>query len=67
MVKLVGGVVVIKVGVVIEVEMKEKKVCVEDVLYVICVVVEEGIVVGGGVVLICVCIVIVGLIGVNVD
>lgn len=51
---MVGGVVVIKVGVVIEVEMKEKKDCVEDVLYVICVVVEEGVVVGGGVVLICV-------------
>lgn len=31
--------------------MKEKKDCVDDVLYVICVVVEEGIVAGGGVVL----------------
>lgn len=32
--------------------MKEKKDCVDDVFYVICVVVEEGIVLGGGVVLV---------------
>ena len=49
--KLVGGVVVIKVGAVTEVEMKEKKVRVEDALYATCVAVEEGIVPGGGVAL----------------
>lgn len=54
LVKLVGGVVKVNVGVVIESEMKEKKVCVEDVLYVICVVVEDGIFLGGGVVFLCV-------------
>lgn len=54
MVKFFGGVVVIKVGVVSEVEMKEKKDWVDDVLSVIKVVVEEGIVIGGGVVFICV-------------
>lgn len=53
MVKLVGGVVVFYIGVLIEVEMKEKKDCVDDVFVVICVVVEEGIVLGGGVVFIC--------------
>lgn len=48
--KFVGGVVVIKVGVVIEIELKECKFCIEDVLNLICVVVEEGIVFGGGIV-----------------
>lgn len=52
MVKLVGGVVVIKVGVVSEIEFKECKLRIEDVLNLICVVVEEGIVVGGGIVLV---------------
>lgn len=66
-VKLLGGVVVLYVGVVIEVEMKEKKDCVDDVLYVICVVVEEGIVVGGGVVLVCVIVVIENMKGNNED
>lgn len=50
MVKFVGGVVVVKVGVVIEIELKECKLCIEDVFNFICVVVEEGIVVGGGIV-----------------
>lgn len=62
-----GGVVVIKIGVVIEVEMKEKKDCVDDVFYVMCVVVEEGVVVGGGVVLVCVVVVFDGVNGVNDD
>lgn len=42
---------VIKVGVVIEVEFKECKYCIEDVVCNVKVVVEEGIVVGGGVML----------------
>jgi len=49
---LFGGVCVIKVGVYIEVELKEKKYCIEDVVFVMCVVIEEGIVSGGGLVLI---------------
>lgn len=49
---MVGGVVVIKVGVVIEIEFKDWKLCIEDVLNVIKVVVEEGIVFGGGIILI---------------
>lgn len=49
LVKLVGGVVVIKVGVVIEIVFKECKESVEDVVVVVKVVVEEGIVFGGGV------------------
>lgn len=44
--------VVIKVGVVIEIEFKDWKLCIEDVLNVIKVVVEEGIVFGGGIILI---------------
>lgn len=52
LVKLVGGVVVVKVGVVIEIEMKDKKFCLEDVINVIKVVVEEGIVFGGGIILV---------------
>lgn len=47
--------------------MKEKKDCVEDVLYVICVVVEEGVVFGGGVVLVCVVVKFVDFIGDNDD
>lgn len=54
-------------GVVIEVEMKEKKDCVEDVLYVMCVVVEEGVVFGGGVVFVCVVFKFSELIGDNED
>lgn len=34
----------------IEIELKEMKFCIEDVLNVMCVVVEEGIVLGGGMV-----------------
>lgn len=45
---MVGGVVVIKVGVLMEMELKNCKLWIEDVLNVICVVIEEGIVVGGG-------------------
>lgn len=51
LVKLVGGVVQINCGVVMETEMKECKVLFEDVKVVIQVVLEEGIVFGGGVVL----------------
>ena len=50
--KLAGGVAVIKVGAVSEVEMKEKKDRVEDALHATRAAVEEGIVPGGGVALI---------------
>ncbi|EEV6124671.1 chaperonin GroEL [Escherichia coli] len=50
--KLAGGVAVIKVGAATEVEMKEKKVRVEDALHATRAAVEEGIVPGGGVALI---------------
>ncbi len=49
--KLVGGVAVIKVGAPTEIEMKEKKLRVEDALAAIKAAVEEGIVAGGGVAL----------------
>jgi chaperonin GroEL len=49
--KLAGGVAVIKVGAVTEVEMKEKKARVEDALHATRAAVEEGIVPGGGVAL----------------
>ena len=51
--KLAGGVAVIKVGAATEVEMKEKKARVEDALHATRAAVEEGIVAGGGVALIC--------------
>lgn len=51
-VKFFGGVVVIKVGVVIEIEFEDRKLRIEDVKNVIFVVIEEGIVFGGGVVLV---------------
>lgn len=51
--KLSGGVAVIKVGAASEVEMKEKKDRVDDALSATKAAVEEGIVVGGGVALIC--------------
>src|SRR6266487_2048201 len=47
--KLAGGVAVVKVGAVTEVEMKEKKARVEDALHATRAAVEEGIVAGGGV------------------
>ncbi|MBI3871341.1 MAG: chaperonin GroEL, partial [Verrucomicrobia bacterium] len=50
--KLVGGVAVIKVGAATEVEMKEKKARVEDALNATRAAVEEGIIPGGGVVLV---------------
>ncbi|WP_417225965.1 chaperonin GroEL [Sutterella wadsworthensis] len=50
--KLAGGVALIKVGAATEVEMKEKKARVEDVLHATRAAVEEGIVPGGGVALI---------------
>ncbi|MCI1982314.1 MAG: chaperonin GroEL [Oscillospiraceae bacterium] len=50
--KLSGGVAVIKVGAATEVEMKEKKMRVEDALAATKAAVEEGIVAGGGVALI---------------
>lgn len=49
--KLAGGVAVIKVGAATEVEMKEKKLRIEDALAATKAAVEEGIVAGGGVVL----------------
>ena len=50
--KLAGGVAVIKVGAATEVEMKEKKLRIEDALAATKAAVEEGIVSGGGVALI---------------
>ncbi|MBI4972027.1 MAG: chaperonin GroEL [Candidatus Omnitrophica bacterium] len=49
--KLSGGVAVIKVGAVTEIEMKEKKARIEDALHATRAAAEEGIVVGGGVAL----------------
>ena len=50
--KLAGGVAVIKVGAATEVEMKEKKLRIEDALSATKAAVEEGIVAGGGVALV---------------
>ena len=50
--KLAGGVAVIKVGAATEVEMKEKKLRIEDALSATKAAVEEGLVSGGGVALI---------------
>ena len=50
--KLAGGVAVIKVGAATEIEMKEKKLRIEDALAATRAAVEEGIVAGGGVALI---------------
>ncbi|MCR5635940.1 MAG: chaperonin GroEL [Clostridiales bacterium] len=50
--KLVGGVAVIKVGAATEVEMKEKKLRIEDALAATKAAIEEGIVAGGGIALI---------------
>ena len=50
--KLAGGVAVIKVGAATEVEMKEKKLRIEDALAATKAAVEEGIVAGGGIALI---------------
>jgi chaperonin GroEL len=49
--KLVGGVAVIKVGAATEVELKEKKARVEDALHATRAAIEEGVVPGGGTVL----------------
>lgn len=53
--KLAGGVAVIKVGAATEVEMKEKKLRIEDALSATKAAVEEGIVAGGGVALLNAC------------
>jgi chaperonin GroEL len=50
--KLAGGVAVIKVGAATEIEMKEKKMRVEDALHATRAAVEEGVVPGGGVALV---------------
>jgi chaperonin GroEL len=50
--KMVGGVAVIHIGAATEIEMKEKKARVEDALNATRAAVEEGIVPGGGVVLV---------------
>ena len=50
--KIVGGVAILNIGAVTEVEMKEKKARVEDALHATRAAVEEGIVPGGGVALI---------------
>ncbi len=52
MAKLVGGVAIIRVGAPTEIELKEKKARVEDAMHATRAAVEEGIVPGGGVVLI---------------
>ena len=52
MAKLAGGVAVIKVGAATEIEMKEKKLRIEDALAATKAAVEEGIVAGGGIALI---------------
>ena len=52
MAKLSGGVAVIKVGAATEVELREKKSCIEDALAATRAAVEEGIVTGGGVALV---------------
>ncbi len=49
--KLSGGVAVVKVGAVTEIEMKEKKARIEDALHATRAAAEEGIVVGGGIAL----------------
>jgi len=51
--KLAGGVAIIKVGAATETEMKEKKARVEDALHATRAAMEEGIVAGGGVALLC--------------
>jgi chaperonin GroEL len=51
--KLSGGVAVIKVGAATEIEMKEKKLRIEDALNATRAAVEEGIVAGGGTVYVC--------------
>jgi chaperonin GroEL len=51
--KLAGGVAIIKVGAATETEMKEKKARVEDAMHATRAAVEEGIVAGGGVALLC--------------
>ncbi len=65
--KLAGGVAVIKVGAATEVAMKEKKDRVDDALHATRAAVEEGIVAGGGVALICARAALDGLTGINHD
>jgi chaperonin GroEL len=65
--KLSGGVAVIKVGAATEMEMKERKVRVEDALHATRAAIEEGIIPGGGVVLIRAKHVLDALHGTNVD
>ncbi|TPW09721.1 MAG: chaperonin GroEL, partial [Halothiobacillaceae bacterium] len=67
MAKLAGGVAVIKVGAVTEVEMKEKKDRIDDALHATRAAVEEGVVPGGGVALIRALQAIKGLKGANHD
>ena len=65
--KLAGGVAVLKVGAVSEVEMKEKKSRVDDALHATRAAVEEGVVAGGGVALVRAMANIIGLKGDNED
>ena len=65
--KLAGGVAVIKVGAATEIEMKEKKMRVEDALHATRAAVEEGVVPGGGVALIRAIAAVEGLKGDNED
>ena len=67
MAKLAGGVAVIKVGGMTEVEVKERKDRVDDALNATRAAVQEGIVVGGGVALIQAGKVLEGLVGANPD
>jgi chaperonin GroEL len=65
--KLAGGVAVIKVGAATEMEMKEKKMRVEDALHATRAAVEEGIVPGGGVALVRAIAAVKTLVGANTD
>jgi chaperonin GroEL len=65
--KLAGGVAVIKVGAATEIEMKEKKMRVEDALHATRAAVEEGVVPGGGVALVRAIAAVEGLKGDNED
>ena len=67
MAKLAGGVAVIKVGGMTEVEVKERKDRVDDALNATRAAVQEGIVVGGGVALIQAGKVLEGMVGANAD
>ncbi len=65
--KLAGGVAVLKIGAVTEVEMKEKKDRIEDALHAVKAAIKSGIVPGGGVALLRASLALNGLTGINHD